>query len=373
MYCINIPVTHDVLARPTGPSSAAPASSSPRNRNRTEQNTHPCLFLSVSSRSCFVFGFYFTRYHLWPGNEPLRLRLPALTDYCQLAQLTMSASLTRSQASSSAPRAIKLLSCRPHASNAAAAVSNRYAAIRGLCYGRKPASSLAPSGFRRVAPSIRSKSTVAQTAEVTRRSSAFNFLVKTFAYTGLFIVSSGVAVVAFFVYDASTYRDDPSAVDIPVSELALHPRRGGPKNLPIAEALLGDQDTEEMAEQKDKPRLVILGTGWGSISLLKQLNPGDYHVTVVSPTNYFLFTPMLPSATVGTLGLRSLVEPVRRIIRRVNGHFIKAAADDVDFSDKLVEISQKDDSGQKQSFYLPYDKLVIGVGMFDNDLALYAQ
>lgn len=212
-----------------------------------------------------------------------------------------------------------------------------------------------------------------QSAEVTRRSSAFNFLVKTFAYTGLFIVSSGVAVVAFFVYDASTYRDDPSAVDVPVSELALHPRRGGPKNLPIAEALVGDQDTEEMAEQKDKPRLVILGTGWGSISLLKQLNPGDYHVTVVSPTNYFLFTPMLPSATVGTLGLRSLVEPVRRIIRRVNGHFIKAAADDVDFSDKLVEISQKDDSGQKQSFYLPYDKLVIGVGMFGNDLALYAQ
>lgn len=172
-----------------------------------------------------------------------------------------------------------------------------------------------------------------------------------------------MAVVAFFIYDATTYREDSSAEDIPVSELALNPPRGGPKNLPIAEVLVGDNDSDRTMEQKDKPRLVILGTGWGSVALLKHLNPGDYHVTVVSPTNYFLFTPMLPSATVGTLGLRSLVEPVRRIIQRVHGHFLKAEAVDVEMSDKLVEVSQVDANGKKQNFYLPYDKLVIGVGM----------
>lgn len=170
-------------------------------------------------------------------------------------------------------------------------------------------------------------------------------------------------VVAFFIYDASTYHEGGSGMDIPVSELALNPRLGGPKNLPIADVLVGDYDSEAMLQQKDKPRLVILGTGWGSIALLKNLNPGDYHVTVVSPTNYFLFTPMLPSATVGTLGLRSLVEPVRRIIDRVNGHFLKASAVDVDFSAKLVEVSQVGQDGQTKNFYLPYDKLVVGVGM----------
>ena len=72
---------------------------------------------------------------------------------------------------------------------------------------------------------------------------------------------------------------------------------------------------------------------------------------------------MLPSATVGTLGLRSLVEPVRRIIDQINGHFLKASAVDVDFSAKLVEVSQVGQDGQTKSFYLPYDKLVIGVGM----------
>ncbi|THC99521.1 hypothetical protein EYZ11_000981 [Aspergillus tanneri] len=177
---------------------------------------------------------------------------------------------------------------------------------------------------------------------------------------------SGAVVLGFFIYDATTYREQPSAEDIPVSELALNPRRGGPKNLPIAESLVGDYDSEQMQEQKDKPRLVILGTGWGSVALLKQLRPGDYHVTVVSPTNYFLFTPMLPSATVGTLGLRSLVEPVRRIIQRVHGHFLKGEAMDVNFSEKLVEVSQVDANGQRQNFYLPYDKLVIGVGCVTN-------
>lgn len=196
------------------------------------------------------------------------------------------------------------------------------------------------------------------------RGPILNAIIRLSAFFGIFIAGTGIAVIAFFAYDASTYREDVSGTDCAVSELALNPRRGGPKNLPIAEVLLDDEATDEFRAQKDKPKLVILGTGWGSVALLKNINPGDYHITVVSPSNYFLFTPMLPSATVGTLELRSLVEPVRRIVKRVKGHFLKAYAEDVDFSHKLVEVSQVDSNGVKQSFYLPYDKLVIGVGQW---------
>lgn len=210
---------------------------------------------------------------------------------------------------------------------------------------------------------IRFKSETAAKAASWKQSRTITAIRKVFTFCGFFIITTGAVVVAFFIYDASTYRKGVSAMDIPVSELALNPRLGGPKNLPIADVLVGDHDSEAMLLQKDKPRLVILGTGWGSIALLKNLNPADYHVTVVSPTNYFLFTPMLPSATVGTLGLRSLVEPVRRIIDQINGHFLKASAVDVDFSGKLVEVSQVGQDGQTKNFYLPYDKLVIGVGM----------
>lgn len=199
-----------------------------------------------------------------------------------------------------------------------------------------------------------------------RRSRILNFLYRSAAYFGGSIVIVGLGVVAFFVYDASTYREDLSYKDIKVSKLALTPRRGGPKNLPIAEVQIDDDDCEEMQRQKDRPKLVILGAGWGSVALLKTLVPDNFHVTLVSPSNYFLFTPMLPSATVGTLELRSLIEPIRRIVNKVRGHFIQARAENIEFSEKLVELSQTDSEGKEVRFYLPYDKLVIGVGSSTN-------
>ncbi|RGP61556.1 nadh dehydrogenase [Fusarium sporotrichioides] len=193
-----------------------------------------------------------------------------------------------------------------------------------------------------------------------------NFCYRAAAWVGISISVIGAGVVGFFIYDASTYFEHPNQSDIDVSKIALQPRSGGEKNLPIAEVYIDDDDTEEHRRLKDKPRLVILGGGWGGVALLKELNPDDYHVTVISPTNYFLFTPMLPSATVGTLELRSLVEPIRRILSRVNGHFIRAKAEDVDFSHKMVEVSQVDASGKDIRFYVPYDKLVIAVGSTTN-------
>lgn len=198
------------------------------------------------------------------------------------------------------------------------------------------------------------------------QSRILRYTYRALAGVGFFIIVAGGLIVAFFIYDATTYQDDPESYDIPVSEYALTPRRGGPKNLPIAEYFVDDDDTEAMRAQKHKPKLVILGTGWGSVALLKAIHAGEYHVTVVSPSNHFLFTPMLPSATVGTLEFRSLVEPVRKIVKKVQGHFMKASAVDVDFSAKLVEISTTGPSGAEERFYLPYDKLVVGVGSTTN-------
>ncbi|OQE19089.1 hypothetical protein PENSTE_c016G09154 [Penicillium steckii] len=300
----------------------------------------------------------------------------------------MSAALLRSRPDGPALKAIGKISSRLNPSNSPS-ITTRFPLSRSLYISSSapvpaPVSAIALAQRRRPFGPISTNTTpirfksdnattttsttndIAKKIPLKERSRAFKALSKLFTLCGVFVCGSGLAVAAFFIYDASTYRESPTAEDIPVSELALDPRRGGPKNLPIADFLVGDYDSESMLEQKDKPRLVILGTGWGSIALLKNLNPGDYHVTVVSPTNYFLFTPMLPSATVGTLGLRSLVEPVRRIIERVNGHFLKASATDVHFSEKLVEVSQVDQDGNKKNFYLPYDKLVVGVGCVTN-------
>ena len=59
-----------------------------------------------------------------------------------------------------------------------------------------------------------------------------------------------------------------------------------------------------------RQRVVVLGSGWGGFRVAKDLDKAKFDVTVVSPRNHFLFTPLLPSTTVGTLEFRCVQEPV---------------------------------------------------------------
>ncbi|KAG9041197.1 hypothetical protein FS842_002682 [Serendipita sp. 407] len=184
-------------------------------------------------------------------------------------------------------------------------------------------------------------------------------------YTAFLIGSAGAGVLliggSVFIHDAFTYSE--KHLDrVPVSPLALNPKLGGPKNLPIAEVNLDDEENEECIRMAGKPRLVIVGGGWGALGVLKTLNPGDYHVTVIAPETFSTFTPLLPSAAVGTVQVRSLVEPLRKIIARVRGHFLNGYAVDLVMSEQLLEVETIESDGKKKRLYVPYDKLVIAVG-----------
>ena len=67
----------------------------------------------------------------------------------------------------------------------------------------------------------------------------------------------------------------------------------------------------------NKKKVVILGTGWAGASFLRNIDTSLYDVHVVSPRNYFTFTPLLPSVTCGTVEARSIVEPIRNIVGKV--------------------------------------------------------
>ncbi|KAF5373596.1 hypothetical protein D9758_000773 [Tetrapyrgos nigripes] len=184
-------------------------------------------------------------------------------------------------------------------------------------------------------------------------------------WTGYILASSvlgmGVVTASIFVHDAFTYSD--RHIDrVPVNPLALHPVKGGPKNLPVVKAQMDDEEDEAARKLAKKPRLVIIGGGWGAVAALDALHPGDYHVTVVTSETFTTFTPLLPSAAVGTVQVRSLIEPVRKIIARLRGHFINGKAVDVCMHEKLLEVETADTDGNKANVYLPYDKLVIAVG-----------
>lgn len=44
--------------------------------------------------------------------------------------------------------------------------------------------------------------------------------------------------------------------------------------------------TVQLNTDSKKQHVVILGTGWASIALIKTLDPKQFDITVVSPTNY---------------------------------------------------------------------------------------
>ena len=114
-----------------------------------------------------------------------------------------------------------------------------------------------------------------------------------------------------------------------------------------------------------KQRLIILGTGFASFSLVKSLDTELYDVVVVSPRNHFLFTPLLPSTTVGTIEFRSIIEPIRTAKEHIT--FYHAYCTEVDTVRKMVQCKNALDGNP---FALEFDLLVIGVGAMSNTFGI---
>ncbi|EEP78491.1 hypothetical protein UREG_03337 [Uncinocarpus reesii 1704] len=122
---------------------------------------------------------------------------------------------------------------------------------------------------------------------------------------------------------------------------------------------------EQFVPDPEKKTLVILGTGWGSVSLLKKLDTENYNVVVISPRNFFLFTPLLPSCTTGLIEHRSIMEPVRNILRHkaATVKYYEAKATKIDYERRVVQISDESEiQGETSKTEVPFDMLVVGVG-----------
>ncbi|EFA76339.1 calcium-binding EF-hand domain-containing protein [Heterostelium album PN500] len=142
------------------------------------------------------------------------------------------------------------------------------------------------------------------------------------------------------------------------------------------EIIIPKQPLTSIKKTGDKERIVILGTGWASLAFINNIDLDKYEVIVVSPRNYFLFTPMLTAATVGSVEVRSITEPIRRILKRLSkcgSQFIEAECIDIVYNDNYIIIkdASTDYPGAVTSFphvEIPYDKLVIAVGSMPNTM-----
>jgi NADH:ubiquinone reductase (non-electrogenic) len=95
--------------------------------------------------------------------------------------------------------------------------------------------------------------------------------------------------------------------------------------------------------------------------LLRKVNTKLYDITLVSPRNHFLFTPLLPGTTVGTIEFRSIIEPIRTA--RLRAAFYQAHAVSIDTDTQEIVCESVADA---RRFTLPYDYLVIAVGAVSN-------
>ena len=121
-----------------------------------------------------------------------------------------------------------------------------------------------------------------------------------------------------------------------------------------------------------RQQVVVLGSGWGANAVLSQLkNANNVDVTVISPRNYFLFTPMLAGAALGTLEPRSIIEPIRAANPQAT--YFEAEATQIHFESLdgarwvTCESIFCDDVGcEIRQFEVPYDQLVVAVGASTN-------
>jgi NADH dehydrogenase len=108
------------------------------------------------------------------------------------------------------------------------------------------------------------------------------------------------------------------------------------------------------ASEGEKQRVVIVGAGFGGLSLAKGLARAPYDVTLIDRHNYHLFQPLLYQVATAALSPADIAAPVRAILRgQSNATVMLADVSGVDVAAKQV-IAE----GRR----IPYDILVLATG-----------
>jgi NADH dehydrogenase len=105
----------------------------------------------------------------------------------------------------------------------------------------------------------------------------------------------------------------------------------------------------------DKPRVVILGAGFGGLTCARALKRAPVQVTVVDRRNHHLFQPLLYQVASAGLNPADIATPTRQILRRQkNAKVLLADVHGIDAVNRRVRLDGGD--------VLPYDQLVVATG-----------
>jgi NADH dehydrogenase len=112
--------------------------------------------------------------------------------------------------------------------------------------------------------------------------------------------------------------------------------------------------------------VLILGGGFAGIYAAIELEKirarrRDLEVTIVTRDNYFVFTPMLAEVAAGELELSTIINPLRRLLKRVKSFVGMIEA--IDLKARRVTVSHAFDGHTHE---LLYDQLILALGTGTN-------
>lgn len=105
-----------------------------------------------------------------------------------------------------------------------------------------------------------------------------------------------------------------------------------------------------------RPRVVIIGGGFGGVAAAQKLRHAEVDVTVIDRQNHFLFQPLLYQVASGTLAPGDIAVPIRWYLRRqANTTVVMAEVTAIDLERRTVSVDQ-------DARTCEYDFLVLAAG-----------
>jgi len=105
--------------------------------------------------------------------------------------------------------------------------------------------------------------------------------------------------------------------------------------------------------ESNKPRIVVLGAGFGGLRLVQHINSDDYQVVLLDRYNYHTFQPLLYQVATAGLEPDSVAGPLRKLVKTKKIHYRMLNVGNIHPERKEVETPEGN---------LAYDYLVIATG-----------
>lgn len=111
-----------------------------------------------------------------------------------------------------------------------------------------------------------------------------------------------------------------------------------------------------MPDRPARPRIVIIGGGFGGISAARGLRRALADVTLIDRTNHFTFQPLLYQVATAALSPSDITAPIRYILRRQkNTEVLMADAREIDVARRVVRLGV-------ELREIAYDYLIVATG-----------